>query len=43
LKSETISTYFVKIHLDVVLEVLLIVGLDFFTAKLVDRYHRKIH
>jgi len=37
------STFFVEIHLDVVLEVLLIVGLDFFSTKLVDRYHRKIH
>jgi len=33
----------VDVHLDVVLEVLLIVGLDFFSTKLVDRYHRKIH
>jgi len=37
------STFFVEIHLDVVLEVFLIVGLDFFSTKLVDRYHRKIH
>ena len=43
LKSETISMFFVEIHLDVVLEVLLMVGLDFFLSKLVDRYHRKIH
>ena len=34
--------FFVEINLDVVLEVLLMVGLDFFSTKLVDRYHRKI-
>ena len=39
---QTISTLFVEIHLDVVLEVLLMVGLDFFSTKLVDRYHRNI-
>ena len=31
---EFISTFFVEIHLDVVLEVLLMVGLDFFSSKL---------
>jgi len=31
--------FFVKIHLDVVLKVLLMVGLDFFSTKLVDNYH----
>ena len=40
---ESISNnFFVEIHLDVVLEVLLMVGLDFFSTKLVERYHRKI-
>jgi hypothetical protein len=34
--------FFVEIHLDVVLEVLLMVGLDFFSTKLVEIYHRKI-
>ena len=33
-------TLFDEIHLDVVLEVLLIVGIDFFSTKLVDRYYR---
>ena len=37
------QTFFVECRLDVVLEVLLMVGLDFFSTKLVDRYHRKIH
>jgi hypothetical protein len=40
---KTISMFFVEIHLDVVLEVLLMmVELDFFCTKLVERYHRKI-
>jgi len=39
---QTISTFFVEIQLAVVLEVLLMVGLDFFSTKLVERYHRKI-
>jgi hypothetical protein len=29
-------------HLDVVHKILLRVGLDFFSTKLVERYHRKI-
>ena len=33
---QTISTFFVEIHLDVFLEVLLMVGLDFFSTKLVE-------
>ena len=40
---QTISTFFIEIHLVVFLEVLLMGGLDFFLSKLVDRYHRKIH
>ena len=39
----SISTLFVEIQLDIVLEVLLMVGLIFFSTKLVDRYHGKIH
>jgi len=35
--------FFVEIHLDVDLEVLLMVGLDFFLSKLEDRYHKNIH
>ena len=36
----SISTFFVEIHLDIVLEVLLMmVGLIFVSTKLVDRYH----
>ena len=35
------STFFVELHLDDVLEVLLEVGFDF--KKIVDKYHRKIH
>ena len=40
---QKISMFFVEIHLDVVLEVLLMVGLNFISTKLVDRYHRKIY
>ena len=36
----SISMFFVETHLDVVLEVLLMVGLDFLFSKLVDKYHR---
>jgi hypothetical protein len=39
---QTTSTSFIEIHLDVVLKVLLMVGLDFFSTKIVERYHRKI-
>jgi len=33
----------VEFHLDVVLEVLLVVGLKFVFSKLVNKYHKKIH
>ena len=38
----SISTFFVEIHLDVVLKVLLVVGLDFF-YKTSTKYHKNIN
>ena len=35
--------FFVELHLDDVLEVLMRVGFEFLFTKLVDKYHRKIH
>ena len=40
---QTISTFLVELHVDVVLEVLLVVGFEFLSHKLVDKYQEKIH